>query len=182
MHPMTISSLQSAFAGESQAHMRYMIWADKAAKDGFPNVGRLFQAVSWAEQIHATNHFTVLRNEVGGAQTVAGAGFGLGPTSQNLAGAIEGEHFEVAEMYPAYKTIAEAQEEKNAWRSMDWAWKVEQVHAGLFEAAKAAVDQGKDYAIGEVYVCPTCGHTAIDEAPDKCPVCGAAKEKYRAFH
>lgn len=181
MHPMTVSNLQSAFAGESQAHMRYMIWADKAVKDGFPNVGRLFQAIAWAEQIHATSHFIVLRNEAGDAQTVAGAGFGLGSTSQNLAGAIAGEKFEVAEMYPAYKTVAEAQGEKSAWRSMDSAWQVEQVHAALYEAAKSAVDQGADYAISGVYVCPVCGHTAVDEAPDKCPVCGTAKEKYRAF-
>jgi rubrerythrin len=26
-----------------------------------------------------------------------------------------------------------------------------------------------------------CGHTVTDEAPDKCPVCGVAKEKYARF-
>ena len=64
MHAMTVTNLQSAFAGESQAHMRYLIWADKAEKDRFPNVARLFRAVSWAEQIHATSHYMVLRNEM----------------------------------------------------------------------------------------------------------------------
>lgn len=35
MHAMTVSYLQSIFAGESQAHMRYLIYAQKDEKDGF---------------------------------------------------------------------------------------------------------------------------------------------------
>jgi len=54
MNAMTVQNLRSAFGGESQAHMRYLIWADKAEKEGFPNVGRLFRAISFAEQVHAT--------------------------------------------------------------------------------------------------------------------------------
>ena len=181
MHAMTISNLQSAYAGESQAHMRYIAWADKAEKDGFPNVARLFRAISWAEQIHATSHFVVLRNEKGGAQTVAGAGFGLGPTAENLAGAIEGEEFEVAEMYPAFKVVAEYQEEKGALRSFDWAWKAEQTHAALYKLAKVAVEAGQDYDIGTINVCSRCGHTVVGETPDRCPICGAKREMYQAF-
>lgn len=181
MHPMTVTNLQSAYAGESQAHMRYLIWADKAEKDGFPNVARLFRAISWAEQIHATGHFTVMREVVGAATTTAGAGFGLGPTAQNLAGAIEGEEFEVAEMYPAYKAVAELQGETSAVRSFDWAWQAEKTHAGLYKEAKAAVEAGKDYDIGPVQVCSRCGHTLVGEAPDQCPICKAKKEMYRAF-
>ncbi len=181
MHPMTIGNLRSAFAGESQAHMRYLIYGDKAEGDGFPNVGRLFRAIAYAEQIHATSHFRVLRNEVGGAQTVAGAGFGLGPTGENLAIAIEGEDFEIAEMYPAYKATAEFQKEKGARRSFDWAWQAEKIHSAMYTEAKAAVDSGKDYDIGTVYICSTCGHTVEGKAPDRCPICNATRDKYRAF-
>ena len=46
MNAMTAENLRSAFGGESQAHMRYLAWADKAEKDGFENVGRLFRAIS----------------------------------------------------------------------------------------------------------------------------------------
>ena len=60
MNAMTQDNLRSAFGGESQAHMRYRIWADKAKKDGFPTVARLFMATSDAEQVHATLHFTAL--------------------------------------------------------------------------------------------------------------------------
>ena len=53
MNEQTAANLRSAFGGESMAHMRYMIWADKAEQENFPNVARLFRAISWAEQAHA---------------------------------------------------------------------------------------------------------------------------------
>lgn len=181
MHPMTVSNLESAFAGESQAHMRYLSFADKADKDGFPNIARLFRAISWAEQIHATSHFMVLRGEKGPALTVAGSAFGLGPTAENLSAAIEGEKFEVNEMYPAYKNVAVMQEEKAAVRSLDWAGKAEETHAALYKEAKASVEAGKDYDIGTVSVCARCGHTLTGDAPNRCPICEASKASYRTF-
>lgn len=181
MHPMTKSHLQSAFAGESQAHMRYMIYADKADRDGFPNVARLFRAVTFAEQIHATSHFHVMRNEVEAAQTVAGAGFGWGPTAQNLGIAIEGEDFEVAEMYPVYSAAAELQQETAALRSFNWAWEAEKTHAALYRQAKAAVEGGQDLQAGAIHVCSQCGHTVVGDAPDRCPICNAPRERFRAF-
>ncbi len=181
MHPMTEANLKLSLAGESQAHMRYLAWADKAERDGFPTVARLFRAVSWAEQIHATSHFMVLRNQAGDDQTVAGAVFGYGPTVQNLTGAIGGEEFEVAEMYPAYIAVAKLQEETSAVRSFEWALEAEKTHAALYTLAKAAVEVGNDPGFEVVNVCSRCGHTLVGEAPDACPICGARKETYRAF-
>lgn len=181
MHPMTEANLKSAYAGESQAHMRYIAWADKAERDGFPSVARLFRAISWAEQVHATGHFMVLRNQVGDAQTVAGAAFGYGPTAQNLASAIGGEEFEVAEMYPAFIDVARLQGEAGAVRSFEWAFEAEKTHAALYNAAKAAVEAGNDPGFELVNVCARCGHTVAGEAPDECPVCGAKKETFKAF-
>lgn len=181
MHDMTLANLHSAFAGESQAHMRYGIYADRAEKDDFSSVAKLFRAIRYAEEIHATNHFVVLRKEVGDATTVAVAGFGLGKTAENLKIAIAGEEFEVAEMYPAYKAVANAQEEKAALRSFDWAWQAEQTHAALYKEALDAVEQGKDPEFAAIYVCPQCGHTIVGEPPEKCPICGMAREKYVKF-
>ncbi len=181
MHSMTAENLRSAYGGESMAHMRYLIWADKADQDGFPNVARLFRAIAFAEQVHATNHFNVLRDVAGPFSVTAGGGFGLGSTSQNLQGAIDGERFEVEEMYPAYVAVAEAQSEKAAQRSMSWAVEAEKQHVILYTQAKQAVDAGHDVTLGVVYICELCGHTVEGEAPDKCPVCNAAKKHYRAF-
>ena len=94
MKEMTAQNLRSAFGGESQAHMRYISWADKAEKDGFSNVARLFRAISYAEQVHATNHFKVMKDIKGDFQVTAGAGFGIGTTSENLEAAKNGELFE----------------------------------------------------------------------------------------
>jgi rubrerythrin len=181
MHEMTASHLRSAFAGESQAHMRYLIYGDRAEKEGFPNVARLFRAIAFAEQVHATNHFQQLRETKGAALTVASAGFGLGPSADNLDVAIEGEEFEVAEMYPVYKAAADFQGEKGAVRSFDWAWQAEQIHAAMYKEAKAAVLAGRDYEVGPVYICSVCGHTVTGQAPDRCPVCNAVREKYKEF-
>ena len=63
MHPMTEANLKSAYAGESQAHMRYLAWADKAERDGFPAVARLFRASRGPNRSIPTT--MVLRNEVG---------------------------------------------------------------------------------------------------------------------
>jgi len=181
MHSMTVANLQSAFGGESMAHMRYLAWAEQAEKDGFANVGRLFRAISRAEQAHATGHFRAMRDVVGGAAVTAGGGFGLGGTSQNLAGAIEGELFEVNEMYPAYLAVAEAQGEHAAMRSINYALAAEKIHAAMYAQAKQAVDAGKDYKVGPIQICTVCGHTLAGDAPDKCPICAAAKKAYVAF-
>lgn len=36
MREMTKANLEAAFAGESQAHMKYAIFADKAEREGYP--------------------------------------------------------------------------------------------------------------------------------------------------
>jgi rubrerythrin len=167
MEKMTEANLQAAFAGESQAHMKYLNFADKAGKEGFPNVARLFQAASFAEQMHASNHLRALE--------------GIQGTAANLGAALGGETFEIEQMYPAYKTVAEAQGEKRALRSMDWALAAEKVHAKLYAEAKQSVEAGKDVAAQDIWVCTSCGFTLEGVPPDKCPVCGVSKEKFRKF-
>lgn len=181
MLEMTAANLRSAYGGESMAHMRYMAWSQKAQEEGFGNVARLFSAISRAEQAHATSHFRVMAAVAGGFAVTAGGGFGLGTTSQNLAGAIEGETFEVNEMYPAYIEVAKAQGEKAAIRSMELALAAERIHAQMYSQAKAAVDQGKDAPLGTIQVCTVCGHTFEGDAPDNCPICKALKKFYVTF-
>ncbi|MDP6100361.1 MAG: rubrerythrin family protein [Dehalococcoidia bacterium] len=166
MRAMTDANLRAAFAGESQAHMRYLIFADSAEREGKPNVARLFRAISFAEQIHATKHFRTLAD--------------IKDTSNNLQAAINGETYEVEEMYPAFKAVAELQNEKQAVQATDWALQAEMVHAGMYTQAKQAVDAGVDVSLGDVFICNVCGHTT-DTLPAKCPLCGAGKERYSKF-
>lgn len=179
---MTQDFLHSAYGGESMAHMRYLIWGDVAEKEGFPNVARLFRAISYAEQVHATNHFrTIDESGPADATVTAGGVFGYGKTAENLQGAINGELHEVNQMYPVYLNTAEFQNEPDAKRSFHGALEAEKIHAKLFQQALDAVKAGKDMQLKKIYICPVCGYTVLDVAPDKCPVCGAKKEVFKEF-
>lgn len=177
MKAMTQANLRSAFGGESQAHMRYRIWGDIAAKEGFPNVKRLFMATSDAEQVHATLHFKALKDCAGDFDVCSGGGFGIGSTAQNLQGAINGETHEVEEMYPAFLAVAEMQGEKEAMRAMKYAIDAEKVHAERFAQAKAMVEQGRDLEAQGIYLCPVCGYIGF-EKEEKCPLCGCVSDKF----
>ena len=167
MKQMTQENLKAAFAGESQAHMRYLIFAQAAEKEGKTNIARLFRAIAFAEQVHAGNHL----RELGGIKDTVG----------NSEQAIAGEEFEVAEMYPAYNAVAELQGETGAQRSIHFAIEAEKVHAEMYKKAKEAARAGKDMDLGTVYICSVCGYTLEEEAPEYCPVCGAAREKFISF-
>jgi rubrerythrin len=167
MRKMTEENLKNAYAGESQAHLKYLAFADAAAKEKLANVARLFRATSFAEQVHAVNHLRTLE--------------GINKTGENLQTAMDGENFEVTEMYPAYKLVAENQGEKAAVMWFNAALAAEKVHAGLYKRAKEAVDRGKDLDSFPIHVCSVCGFTVEGEAPDKCPVCGAPREKFVKF-
>lgn len=167
MKEMTKQNLSGALAGESQAHIKYLAFAAQADKEGKPNIARLFTAVAFAEQVHATNHL----KELGG----------VADTATNLRAAIAGETFEVAEMYPAYMAVAEVQEEKKAWRSMNWANEVEKLHAVLYDKACEKLSLGHDASDEDLYVCPVCGFTHFGEPPDRCPVCGVKSDRFKTF-
>ncbi|MGE5139813.1 MAG: rubrerythrin family protein [Rudaea sp.] len=167
MRPMTQDGLQAAYAGESQAHMRYLAFADQAEKEGLKNIARLFRAASFSEQIHATSHL----KQLGGIKNAC----------DNLDVAIGGEMFEVNEMYPAYAAVAELQQEKGALRSMSFALEAEKVHAALYARAREAAGQNQDVQLAEVWVCQSCGMTFEGEPPESCPVCGAPLSRFKKF-
>jgi len=167
MHEMTKQNLHNAFSGESQAHMKYQIFADVAEKEGKANIARLFRAISYAERVHATGHLKALAE--------------VKDTPANLATAIAGETFEVEEMYPVYNVDAKFQEEKEAEKSTHYALEAEKIHAAMYAKAREAALAGKDIQLKEVYICPVCGYTHEGTPDDHCPVCGVKKELFKKF-
>lgn len=167
MKKMTEEFLKAAFSGESQAHMKYLIFAEKAEEEGLKNVARLFRAIAYAEYVHARNHLKELSM--------------VGVTKDNLQAAIEGETYEVQEMYPVYNNTAKMQGEKGAERSTKYALEAEKIHAALYSKAKQTVIEGKDIEIRKIYICPKCGYTVEGEPPERCPVCGLPREKFKEF-
>ncbi|MBC7093558.1 rubrerythrin family protein, partial [Candidatus Bipolaricaulota bacterium] len=131
------------------------------------NLARLFRAIAYAEQVHATNHY----RELGMVRA----------SPDNLQVAIDGETFEVDEMYPAYNTVAEFQGEKGAVRSTHFALEAEKIHAAMYAKARQSALTGKDVQVGKVQICAVCGYTAEGEAPERCPICSAPRDKFKAF-
>lgn len=161
----TQDNLQEAFAGESQANRRYLAFAAKADKEGYPGVARLFRAVAEAETVHALKHIEVMG--------------GIGTTRSNLQSSIDGEYHEFSAMYPRFIEKADEEQNKPARISFAYANQVEKIHHGLYQKALEALKAGQPLKDEPYYVCSVCGYTAAGEAPDKCPVCGALKKAFK---
>ncbi len=167
MGKMTDKSLEEAFAGESQAHMKYLIFSEVAEREGLDNIARLFKGIAYAEKVHATNHARQLDM--------------IGNTSDNLQSGIEGEDFEVHDMYPAYHAIAHLEEDKGAQQSIHYALEAEKIHSKMYKDAQKVSKEGKDIDLDTLYICPVCGYTHEGEPPEKCPVCGISSERFKDF-
>jgi rubrerythrin len=152
----TEQNLRDAFAGESQANRKYLAFAEKAEKEGYPQVARLFRAAGAAETVHAHAHLRALGE--------------IGSTAENLKVAVAGETHEFKSMYPEMIDVAKEEGNKKAERSFVFANEVEQVHADLYQRALDNLDSLEE---ADYYVCSVCGMTVENEPPDTCPVCGA---------
>ena len=160
----TMENLQAAFAGESQANRKYLAFAKKAEAEGKPQIAKLFRAAAEAETVHAHAHLRVMN--------------GVGATETNVQAAIAGEGHEFNTMYPEF--VAEAKREGNqaALKSFEFAMAVEKIHHDLYSSAAVALKAGKDLATASIFVCPVCGNTVLNGAPDKCPICGVPGNKF----
>jgi rubrerythrin len=154
-------NLKDAFAGESQANRKYLAFAEKADKEGYPQAARLFRAAAAAETVHAHAHLRALK--------------GIGGTADNLKEAIAGETHEFKNMYPEMIDDAKAEDNKSALRSFEYANAVEEVHANLYQKT---LDNLDNQEVTDIYVCNVCGYTCEGEAPDECPVCKAKKKAF----
>ena len=177
----TEQNLKNAFSGESQAHVRYTLFANRAEEEGLGNVARLFTAITFAEQVHAGNHFKILSHLKEGSATFAVAGFGPGDTSKNIDIAIDGETFEITEMYPAYKEKAIRENALDAELSFSRALEAEKAHVALFNGAKETVDSGQDMRDAKIYVCPVCGNVFVGTPPALCPICSTPEGKFKIY-
>ena len=164
-HMATQDNLQAAFAGESQASQKYLAFAAKAEAEGHPEVAKLFRAAAAAETVHAQSHLRVMT--------------GVGDTRQNLQAAIDGERYESEEMYRDFIQKAEAEGNRGAVGSFHNAMTVERLRHELYTKAIEALIAGGDLPSSAIHVCDVCGNTVVGEVPDKCPVCGAPKSKFK---
>jgi len=157
-------NLGEAFAGESQANWKYLAFAKKADEENLPQIAKLFRAAAEAETVHAHNHLRVMGQ--------------VKSTLDNLGTAVSGETYEFKQMYPDFMAEAKKEGNKPALLSFDYANKVEQIHAKLYQKAIDSLKNKKDLPKADMYVCPVCGNTFEGNVPDMCPICATAKEKF----
>ena len=160
----TDENLKAAFAGESQANRLYLAFAKKAEEEGFPQIAQLFKAAAEAETVHALNHLRVMKQ--------------VKSTIDNLGTAVSGETYEFKKMYPEFIEDAKKEANKPAQLSFDYANRVEQIHATLYQKALDALKNKMPPSHADYYVCPVCGNTFEGSTPDNCPICATAKEKF----
>jgi len=163
MSEKTEKNLAYAFSAESKATTRNAAFALKAEEESFPQIARLFRAVSEAESVHARRFLNLMRGKIGS-------------TEENLEAAFNSEIKANAEEYP--RLISEAVEEgmEAVERAFSHARDVESRHAELYKEAMNAMIGDRKI---EYYVCQVCGYISEGSAPENCPVCSAVKEKFR---
>ena len=160
----SLDNLKTAFAGESQANRKYLAFAKKADQEGHPQIAKLFRAAAAAETVHALNHLRAMD--------------GIKSTAENLEVAIAGENYEVVSMYPTMLAEANAEEDKRAAKSFNYALQTEKIHEALYRQAAELLGKGKDAPETTFYVCPICGFTHEGPIDGKCPICNTPGERF----
>jgi len=158
----TEKNLAFAFAAESKAAARNNTFAQKAQKEGYDQIARLFKAVAAAESVHARRYLMLMRGKVGS-------------TEENLKTAFQHEIKANTEEYPKLIKAAYEEDQVKVAEAFSRSRDVEDGHAQLYKKAMGdmIVDRATDY-----YVCQVCGYVSEDHIPDRCPICSAVPNKF----
>ncbi len=158
----TEKNLLAAFAGESQARNKYTFYASQARKEGYEQIGAIFEETANNEKEHAKLWFKYLN---GGA---------IKATTENLLDAAAGEHYEWTDMYKGFADTAEEEGFKEIAATMRMIASVEKTHEERYAKLTANLKDNLVFKCAEetVWVCRNCGYVYVGkEAPKVCPAC-----------
>ncbi len=156
----TEENLKIAFAGEAEAHAKYLYFASKAKKDGYVQIASIFEETAKNEKEHAKLWYKLL--------------YGIGTTAENLQSCVEGEHYEWTEMYAEFERVAREEGFEEIANTFAGVAAVEKEHETRYQKL---LDNVTNQAVfskdGDViWQCENCGHICVGkEAPKVCPVC-----------
>ena len=173
----TEKNLLAAFAGESQARMRYTFFASAAKKEGFEQIGAFFDETADNEKEHAELFFKHLQENDVEITAAYPAGM-IGTTAQNLKAAATGEKLEWGTLHPNFAEVADKEGFKDIANTFRCVALVENVHEKRYLKLLANVEAGNVFKKPNVakWKCRNCGHVLESkEAPAKCPVCAHAQ-------
>ncbi|MBN2346032.1 MAG: rubrerythrin family protein [Candidatus Aminicenantes bacterium] len=182
----TAKNLLQAFAGESQARMRYTFYAKTAGKEGFKQIEEIFLETAENERMHAKlfyKHLVAAMNgeplEIQAAYPVA-----MGATERNLEYAADGENEEWSALYPEFARVADEEgfpEVANTFRGIAV---VEKRHETRYRKLLENVKGGAVFKKKKktAWKCRVCGMIVESEqAPERCPVCDHPQENFEVF-
>lgn len=158
----TEKNLLAAFAGESQANTKYRYYASKAKKDGYVQIGRLFEETADNEKEHAKIWFKLLH------------GGEMPGTEENLKDAAAGENYEWTDMYAEFAREAKEEGFDHIAYLFEAVGQIEKEHEARYRQLLANIEGGLVFSRDgdTIWKCANCGHIVIGkEAPAVCPVC-----------
>jgi rubrerythrin len=169
----TEQNLLKAFAGESQARNRYEFFASTARKEGYEQIGAIFQKTASQEKEHAKRFFKFL--EGGAVEITAAYPAGkIGTTAENLKAAASGENEEWTALYPAFADTAKQEGFPEVAAAFKLIARVEAEHEKRYLKLLKNLDEGTVFQKAEKvrWTCRNCGYVHEGtKAPDVCPAC-----------
>ncbi len=158
----TEANLMAAFAGESQARNKYTYYASKAKKDGYVQIGKIFEETADNEKEHAKIWFKLLHDGE------------MPATLDNLKDAAAGENYEWTDMYDKFAKEAREEGFDHIAYLFEAVGKIEKEHEERYRKLIANMEGGLVFSKdGDViWQCSNCGHIVVGKkAPEICPVC-----------
>jgi len=169
----TEQNLLKAFAGESQARMRYDYFSKQAKKEGLEQISAIFAETALNEKEHAKRFFKFLEGRPIEITATYPAGK-IGTTLENLKAASEGENEEWTKLYPEFAKIAEEEGFNDIALAFRMIATVEKAHEERYKKLHNNLDSGKVFKReGKIiWKCRNCGYLHEGtSAPKKCPAC-----------
>ena len=185
----TALNLMKAFAGESQARMRYTYYAKVAQKQGFKQIAGIFLETAENEKEHAKVFYKKLLEHGMNEEVIIlnDAGYPVAlseETLKNLQYAASGEKEEWTELYPKFAEIAEEEGYKDVAIVFRLIAKVEEKHELRYSKLAKNIEEHKVFKKdGKVFwKCLNCGFVTENiEAPEECPACKHPRAYFEVF-
>lgn len=169
----TEQNLLKAFAGESQARMRYDYFSKQAKKEGLEQISAIFAETALNEKEHAKRFFRFLEGGMCEITAKYPAGI-IASTLENLKDAAEGEREEWEKLYPDFAAIAQEEGFLEVAKAFRLIAKVEKAHEERYKKLYENLEAGKVFKGDEklTWKCLNCGYLHEGEsAIDECPAC-----------
>ena len=166
----TMKNLFAAFAGESQAHTKYLYYASKAKENGFEQIAAIFEETAKNEKEHAEIWFKLIN------------GGKIPETLSNLNDAAAGENYEWTDMYAGFAETAKEEGFDQIAFLFEHVAKIEKEHENRYRKLIENINDGLVFSRDgdKIWQCRNCGHIFIGKAaPEKCPVCSHDKAYFQ---